>query len=195
MTRIVGGLARGRRLAVPAGDVRPTSSRTREAVFSSLAHRLHSWTDVVVLDLFAGSGAMGLEAASRGAAAVVLVERDRRVLKVLRRNVAELDLPGVTVLAADSYTLGPRRDLRQVAAAADVVILDPPYRDSDAALRELLGGLQRGHWLAPEAIAVVERSARGAEFEWPAGWEVFADRRYADTTVYFARLVASPSSQ
>lgn len=193
MTRIVGGLARGRRLAVPAGDVRPTSSRTREAVFSSLAHRLHSWTDVVVLDLFAGSGAMGLEAASRGAAAVVLVERDRRVLKVLRRNVADLNLPGITVVAADSYALGHRCDHRDVAAA-DVVILDPPYRDSNAALCELLGDLQRGHWLASEAIAVVERSARGAAFEWPTGWEVLADRRYADTTVYFARLVASPSS-
>ncbi|MCB9412889.1 MAG: 16S rRNA (guanine(966)-N(2))-methyltransferase RsmD [Actinobacteria bacterium] len=194
MTRIVSGRARGRRLAVPPGDVRPTTSRTREAVFSSLEHRIGDWPAVAVLDLFAGSGAMGLEAASRGAGSVLLVERDPRVHRVLRRNADLVGAEGVGVCRADAYRLGPRGSRCGPAAPADLVILDPPYRDEASAVAGLLIDLDRWGWLAPDALAVVERSSHDATFAWPGGWVSLADRRYADTNVSFGMLVASAPS-
>lgn len=193
MTRIVAGVARGRRITVPAGDVRPTTSRTREAVFSAVGHRIGTWQGTVVLDLFAGSGALGLEAASRGAASVLLVERNRQVLPVLRRNVATVGCPGVRVLAADSYRLPDPSGLRPAMEPVDVLFADPPYRDSDESVVMLLNRLLQHGWLAPGAVAVVERDARReASFAWPAQWEALTDRRHADTHVYLAGLVASP---
>ncbi|GGK28322.1 DNA methylase [Pilimelia terevasa] len=173
----------GRRLKVPAGDrTRPTSDRVREALFSTL----ESLTDLDgarVLDLYGGSGAVGLEARSRGAAHVQLVESDPAVLRVLRANVAALDLAGeVQVSAAKVAAALAVRP----AAPYDVVFLDPPYAtptpEVDAALAALAAG-----WLAPDAVVAVERSSRTPDLSWPAGIEAHATRRYGETAVWYGR--------
>lgn len=182
MTRIVGGAAGGRRLAVPRGrTTRPTSDRTREALFSTL-EAAHGGTlaGLRVLDLYAGSGAIGLEAASRGASAVVLVEREPAALAALRANVTALGLPGVEVR--------PEPVERFLAAAPaepfDVCFLDPPYADPvDGVLAQLCAD----GWLRPEAIVVVERATRAGDLAWPLGLEPVRSRRYGDTTLWYGR--------
>lgn len=181
MTRIVAGLAGGRRLLVPRGrGTRPTSERTREALFSTLEALRGSLHGAVVLDLYAGSGAVGLEAASRGAARVVLVEREADALTALRRNVAALDLPGVEVRAgAVERLLAADADL-----AFDVVFVDPPYAEP---VDEVLGRLVDGGWLAPGATVVVERASRDRSPSWPDGLTADRARRYGEATLWYGR--------
>lgn len=194
MTRIIAGLARGRRLEVPPVVTRPTSDRVREAVFSSLGHHLSGWSGRCVLDLYAGSGAMGLEAASRGASSVLLVERDRRALAVIRRNIATVGVEGVKVLAADATRLAARAAMAPDLPEVDLVVMDPPYDQDGDKVAQVLVDLRVGLWLAPGAWAVVERSARGAPFQWPPDWATVTDRRYAQTAIRLGRLVASGRS-
>ncbi|MDQ3152869.1 MAG: 16S rRNA (guanine(966)-N(2))-methyltransferase RsmD [Actinomycetota bacterium] len=180
MTRIVAGRAGGRRLAVPRSGTRPTSHRVREAVFSALEARL-VLDGARVLDLYAGSGALGLEALSRGAARVRFVESDRRAVDVLRRNVADLALPGAQVTAAPVATVltGPSD------APYDLVLLDPPYALPDGDLAGVLAVLTAGQWLAPGALIVVERSSRGAAPGWPEGVSPLTERTYGDTRMHY----------
>lgn len=185
--RIIAGHAGGRRLAVPPAGTRPTTDRVREALFSSLdAHVREAsggWAGMRVLDLFAGSGAIGLEALSRGASAATLVERDRRCLEVLRRNVAAVD-PRARVVAADALTWPP------VGGPYGLAYVDPPYALADDEVRELLGGLARHGALAEGALVVVERSSR-SESPWPAqGWEHLRKRDYGDTALWYGRATA-----
>lgn len=184
MTRIIAGTHGGRRLATPAGDAtRPTSERVREALFARLEH-LDALEDARVLDLYAGSGALGLEAASRGAARVVLVEKDRRAAAVTTRNVRELRLPAAVVRTEPVQ--------RVVGAAAtekfDLVFLDPPYPMPDDEVAQVLTSLAQG-WLAQDAVLVVERSSRSPEPVWPPDVELIGPRRYGETTVWFAEYV------
>jgi 16S rRNA (guanine966-N2)-methyltransferase len=177
LTRIIGGAAGGRRLATPAGrTTRPTSDRVREGLFSSLGGDLSGRS---FLDLYAGSGAVGLEAASRGAAPVVLVERDAKAVRAVRDNVAAIDLPDVVVRADDVS-----RFLREPATPYDVVFLDPPYADSVDDVLALLAG---GGWLAPGATVVVERDSRGTPPVWPDGIDEDRSRRYGDSTLWYGR--------
>lgn len=195
MTRVVAGTARGRRLQVPPGDTRPTTDRAREALFSALGHTL-DWSQAAVLDAFAGSGALGLEAASRGAPQVLLVERDRRAAAVLRSN-AEVVAPDsaaqVRVMVADTWRLGERAAAAGWLAPCGLVLLDPPYREPGAKVAALLDRLVAGGWCAADAVAVVERAARDDAFAWPAGWRGIADRRYGESRFFTARLVRSDS--
>lgn len=184
MTRIISGVAGGRRLRTPSGSsTRPTSDRVREALFSRLEHRgLLDGTHV--LDLYAGSGALGLEAASRGASLVVLVESHRPAAAVIRANIASLGIDGarvVTDTALHALTVGPVDGIRM-----DLVLLDPPYDVGEADLAAVLTALVDRGWLAPEAFVVVERAARTPQPSWPAGLELSGERRYGDTTVWFA---------
>jgi 16S rRNA (guanine966-N2)-methyltransferase len=183
MTRIVAGAAKGRRLAVPDAGTRPTSDRAREGLFNSLAATV-DLDRARVLDLFAGTGAVGLEALSRGATAVVLVEADRRAAEVLRRNVATVALPGAEVVAApvERYLRTPP------AAPFDIVFADPPYADDGAALSVVLAGLEAEGWLAPEAVVVVERAARDTPFVW-SGDRVtpLRERRYGEAVLWYGR--------
>ena len=184
MTRVIAGVAGGRTLRTPPGSgTRPTSDRVREAVFSALDAR-----DAVhgarVLDLYAGSGALGLEAASRGAVRVVLVESDRRAAEVITGNARELRLAGVRVVRA---TVGahlasdPTQDV-----VADLVFIDPPYDVSEDALAVVLGRLRAG-WLAPGGLVVVERSTRSPEPTWPDGIHRSAKpKKYGETNVWYA---------
>ena len=184
MTRIISGTAGGRRLQTPSGSTtRPTSDRVREALFSRLEHRgLLEGTNV--LDLYAGSGALGLEAASRGAALVVLVESSKAAAKVIRSNVGVVGHEGVRVLAETverALAAGPPGGQRM-----DLVLLDPPYDVTEEALTAVLEALVERHWLAPDAFVVVERSARSPQPTWPDGLELSGEKRYGETAVWFA---------
>jgi len=178
LARIIGGVAGGRRLATPKGRAtRPTSDRVREGLFSSLGGDL---SGRAFLDLYAGSGAVGLEAASRGAAPVVLVERDARAVAALRGNVAAVDLIDVVVLAERvSRFLAEPADIR-----FDVVFLDPPYADP---VGEVLSRVVDGEWLAPDGVVVVERASRDGTPGWPANLVPDRSRRYGDSTLWYGR--------
>jgi len=184
VTRIISGTAGGRRLLTPRGSgTRPTSDRVREALFSRLEH-----LDVVrgarVLDLYAGSGALGLEAASRGAASVLLVESDRAAARVARTNVAATRLHHVRVVADTVERLllaGPDPD-EQV----DLAFLDPPYALAEESLADVLRLLVTPRWLAGDALVVVERSSRSPEPSWPPLLETAGERRHGETRLWFA---------
>ena len=182
MTRIISGRAGGMRLATPAGSgTRPTSDRVREALFSRLEH-LEVLVGAKVVDLYAGSGALGLEAASRGAATVLLVESDKAAAKVTRQNADTLGIPGATVRHATVQ----RVLATPPSAPQTLVFLDPPYELSEEALTADLTALTTGGWLARDALVVVERSARSPEPAWPEALEREGERRYGETKVWFA---------
>lgn len=197
MTRIIAGIHGGRRLAVPAsGATRPTTDRIREALFSRLDH-LGALEGADVLDLYAGSGALGLEALSRGARHAHLVDSGSAAVRTARRNVEDLGA-AATVVSADvtrylrrfgemtaTATAGGTATATESGAGRwDVVFLDPPYDLEDAALAEVLD-LLVPH-LRPDALVVVERSTRSAEPGWPAGLERFATKAYGETTLWYA---------
>ena len=186
MTRIVAGRFGGRPLQVPPKGTRPTSDRVREAIFSRLDH-LDVLDGARVLDLYAGSGALGLEAASRGAAEVVLVDANRRAADVARRNVATLGLQREVRVVADSaerFAAGASPSAG--APGFDVVFLDPPYDLAEDALTTVLDHLAAPGVLAAGAVVVVERSTRSPEPAWPAGLEAFARKDYGETAVHYA---------
>lgn len=185
MTRIIAGAAGGRRLLTPPGaGTRPTSDRVREAVFGRLEH-LDAITGSHVVDLYAGAGALALEAVSRGASSALLVESDRRAAATIDQNVRHLGLAGVQVRTGTVETL-VRAPL---TPAADLLFVDPPYAVSDPALADVLSQLVDHDSLALDAVLVVERSSRSAEPLWPAGVELIGPRRYGETTCWFAEFV------
>jgi 16S rRNA (guanine966-N2)-methyltransferase len=184
VTRIVAGVHGGRRLATPAGrDTRPTADRVREALFNSLA----TMTELAggrFADLYAGSGAVGLEAASRGASHVLLVEAEPSAARAVRSNIEALGLGTVVTLATAK--------VEQVLANApdapyDVVFADPPYQLADAELGRVLARLAADAWLAPDGIVVVERATRSPEPPWPTGLAPARSRRYGETTLWYGR--------
>ena len=163
---------------MPPSGTRPTSDRVREALFSALTAD-PGLDGAAVLDLCAGSGALGLEALSRGAAYALFVESDRRAAGVLRRNVAALGLPGATVRAASAAAvLGGPAD-----RAYDIVLADPPYAIPDGEVAGWLADAYAHGWLAADAVVVVERG-RGAAFPWPAPLVALRERRYGDTVLH-----------
>ncbi|MER6978127.1 16S rRNA (guanine(966)-N(2))-methyltransferase RsmD [Streptomyces carpinensis] len=190
MTRVIAGRAGGRRLAVPPGQgTRPTSDRAREGLFSTWQSLLGGPLDGErVLDLYAGSGAVGLEALSRGAGHTLLVEADARAVRTVRENVRSIGLPGAEVRA------GRARQIIQSPPPAepyDIVFLDPPYAVTDDDLREILLTLRTEGWLAAEALVTVERSTRGGEFRWPPGFDAIRARRYGEGTFWYGRAAST----
>lgn len=199
MSRIIAGSRGGRRIAMPSGDrTRPTTDRVREALFSAIA----AWAGTAHLppdealaglafaDLYAGSGAVGLEAASRGAAPVLLVEGDKRTAQLTARNAADLGL---------DVRLQAQRVEKLVAQPStttfDVVFLDPPYELAADAVTAVLTQLVDQGWLAADALLVVERSRRGAELRWPARAGESWSRSYGETVLHFAALGPTPSEE
>jgi len=183
--RIVGGRHRGRRLLAPPGEaVRPTSDRAREALFNILSHGKYAtagppFAGARVLDAFAGTAAVGLEALSRGASAAVFIERDPAALDALRRNIASLGEAGrASVLAIDA-TQPPRS-----AEPCALAFLDPPYQSGLAA--PALAALAEAGWLGRLALAVVELAAREA-FAAPAGFSLIEERVYGAARLVFLR--------
>ncbi|WP_129842685.1 16S rRNA (guanine(966)-N(2))-methyltransferase RsmD [Streptomyces sp. RFCAC02] len=185
MTRVIAGTAGGRRLAVPpGGGTRPTSDRAREGLFSTWSALSGPLAGARVLDPYGGSGAVGLEALSRGAAHALLAESDPRAARTIRANIRALGLPGADLrpVRAEQLAAGP-----PPGDPYDLVFLDPPYAVTDADLRALLLALRANGWLAPGALATVERSTRGGAFGWPDGFEELRSRRYGEGTLWYGR--------
>ncbi len=173
--RVVAGRLGGRRLRAPRGrETRPTSDRVREALFSMLG----PLDGARVLDLFAGSGALAIEALSRGAAAATIVERDARAIEVIRANLEALGIGAQEARVVHGPALSALRDASARGDAYDLVLLDPPYRDAPALGRELSQALPAV--LAPDARVVAE-SDRRSPLE--LGLPVVRERRYGDTLI------------
>ncbi len=171
----------GRRIAVPPRGTRPTTDRVRESLFNVLTARmdLHGAS---VLDLYAGSGALGLEALSRGAATAVFVESDQRAAIVIGQNIETLGASGASVrrgTVASVLASGAERPV-------DLVFADPPYDFGEAEVSEMLTALTSRGWTTTGSVVVVERGASGPELSWPDGWEAWQARRYGDTRLEMA---------
>ncbi|WP_017570627.1 16S rRNA (guanine(966)-N(2))-methyltransferase RsmD [Nocardiopsis halotolerans] len=193
MTRIIAGTAGGRRISVPEGrNTRPTSDRAREALFSSVQSDLGPLDGLRVMDLYAGSGAIGLEALSRGAAHALLVEADRKASQVLRDNIRTLGLPGAQ-LTADRVERVLGQD--NPGDPYDLVVADPPYAVTDAEVTAMLTALVGHGWLVEDAVVVVERSKRGAEPAWPDGLERDRRRGYGEAVLWYARPSPAPTPE
>lgn len=181
MTRIIAGRYGGRRIETPKGDgTRPTSDRVREALFSSLESELGGFDELSVLDLFAGSGALGLESLSRGAKHATFVESDARAATVIKRNVTSLGVDNASVLRSTASAFAEQ----PIDQRFDVVFIDPPYAlatDLVAALVHQLSGHS-----ASGALFVVERATRDP-FVWPEGVEGLRSKKYGETTLWYGR--------
>ena len=192
MTRVIAGTAGGRTLRVPPGSgTRPTSDRAREGLFASVMSEFGDLGGLHVMDLYAGSGALGLEALSRGAAGVLLVESDARAAAVVKANIQALGLPGATVAVDKVERLlaragGERGQQRQYhrTGGYDLVFADPPYSMTDEAVMKTLALLSDG-WLAGGALVVVERATRSGPFDWPPGYAEGKSRRYGEATFWY----------
>ena len=172
----------GRRLAVPTGrNTRPTSERAREGLFSTLQSMRGALDGAAFLDLYAGSGAVGIEAASRGASRVTCVERDVRALAVLGSNLDALGLAATVEVSSAPVLrlLGDKPD-----SAYDVVYVDPPYAEP---VDDVLAMLAANDWLVASAVVVVERATRDPAPIWPSGLVLDRSRRYGDTTLWYGR--------
>jgi 16S rRNA (guanine966-N2)-methyltransferase len=183
MTRLISGVAGGRRLKVPKVGVRPTGDRAREALFNSLGSLL-DLHGAAVLDLYAGSGALGLEALSRGAASVVFVESSSAVLPVLKENLAAVGLPGGRVVPGSVPTVVAGR----APGRFDLVLADPPYATPAEEVHEVLAALVGNDWTAPGAVVVVERPSRERDWEWPTPLVGLRDRRYGEAVLRYGRF-------
>jgi 16S rRNA (guanine966-N2)-methyltransferase len=186
--RVVGGRLKGRSLASPSSrEIRPTADRLRESVFNIL---IHAYSDPIedarVLDLFAGTGALGIEAVSRGAKFALFVDNGAEARALLRNNVEALGLGGVTkVYRRDATNLGPAHPVEPFSLA----FLDPPYGKGLA--EQAVASLRDGGWLTPGALVVVEE-AKAAAFVPPDGFVELERRAYDDTEFVFLKVTAKP---
>jgi 16S rRNA (guanine966-N2)-methyltransferase len=188
MTRIIGGRVGGRRITTPRGvSTRPTTDRVREALFSAIEAWCGSLAGLRFLDLYAGSGAVGLEAWSRGAGVVTLVEQDRRTAQLITTNARELGFrrPHVVTTPVSSALARPP------AAPYDVAFLDPPYAQPEADVATALTALVEQDWLVPGAMVVVERGSRAAEPVWPDGLHDSREKRYGETVLWYVHAAAN----
>jgi 16S rRNA (guanine966-N2)-methyltransferase len=196
VARVIAGEAGGRRLAVPDGrDTRPTSDRAREGLFATVASMVGSLAGKRVLDLYAGSGAVGLEALSRGAGHVLLVEYGGRAARVIRENIEAIGLPGAAVIADRVERVlarGPDRAPR--GGRYDVVFADPPYATADAEVSRVLSLLTSEGWLAPGALMIVERATRSGPARWPDGFVPDRARKYGEATFWYGFVPGSPAT-
>ncbi|WP_398476964.1 16S rRNA (guanine(966)-N(2))-methyltransferase RsmD [Tardiphaga sp.] len=182
--RVIGGRLRGRNIAGPSTQaIRPTQDRLRESLFNILMHAYENpMLDARVLDLYAGTGALGIEAVSRGAKFTLFVDNGSEARALLRDNVESLGLGGVTkVYRRDASDPGPAHPVEPFA----LVFIDPPYRQKLA--EKSLVALRNGGWLVPDALVVVEE-AKDAEFVAPDGYEEIERRAYDDTEFTFLRF-------
>ena len=196
MTRIIAGAYGGRRLVTPAGeDTRPTADRVREAMFSGLdaANLIYGRR---FLDLYAGSGAVGIEAASRGAEHVLLVESDPRAIRTIRENIANVDASDVvrlaaqrvsTALSAGPDTIAAGRDAETGDKGYDIVFADPPYAIDESDLTSMLAALVDRGWVNAGGLVILERSKRSPEPTWVRSLTAERSRRYGETMLWYGR--------
>jgi 16S rRNA (guanine966-N2)-methyltransferase len=190
VTRIIAGLAGGRRLAVPAGrSTRPTSDRTREGLFGTVTAIRGGLNGAAVLDLFAGSGAVGLESLSRGASEAILVESDVRAARVIKENIATVGLPGARVLTDRVERVLARGP--EGVPPRDFVFADPPYATGEDELERILGALLDESWLVPGALIAIERATRSGPLAWPSGYVTDRCRKYGEATLWYGRAAGA----
>lgn len=182
--RIIAGSMRGRRLAAPKGSTtRPTTDRVRESLFSALSSMTGAFTGLVVLDAFAGSGALGFEALSRGAARATFVEKDPQAVVVLKRNIGSLGVAGQsTVVRGDVFSLA---DKGALTGPFSLILLDAPYTLDAARISVLLETLVSKRGVSPGAVCSWEHAA-STETSWPSGFAVVRTKRYGETVVELA---------
>lgn len=179
MTRIIAGIAKGQPLQVPTTGTRPTADRVRESVFSATEHVLGGWSGVNVLDLYAGSGALGLEALSRGAQSATLVESSTQANSVIRANIAKTGLAAHVIKADVTMWLA-----KPASEQFDLVFMDPPYSLAGKLVTNVLKLLASDGWLADGGVVVVERDAKDADLDWPDGFTDITRRRFGNTIVF-----------
>jgi len=183
--RIIAGLAKGRTIDAVSSSTRPTSDRAREALFSTLASEFGDFEDLHVLDLYAGTGAIALEALSRGAAIVHAVEKDDAAAKAITSNHENLKTahcPGIFHL----YAMSVHRFLQDKAAQPyHFIYIDPPYDVDDLDVIENLIQLRDGGYLHPQALIAVERNSRVKEISWPDGMEALREKNYGQATIFY----------
>lgn len=186
--RIIAGVARGRTLGAVAGATRPTSDRAREGLFSSLTSEFGSFEGLNVLDLFGGSGAISLEALSRGATLVHAVEKDDEAQKTIETNyelVRKSNPPGKFQL----FGMSAERFLKDLPKVRyHLVYIDPPYDFSNQAVEDVLTALHDGEFLSSDAFIAVERTAREAQFIWPDAFSPARERNYGHATIYYGNF-------
>ncbi|MEY4408773.1 MAG: rRNA ((966)-N(2))-methyltransferase RsmD [Actinomycetota bacterium] len=186
MSRIISGLAGSIKLKAAAKATRPTSDRVKESLFAKLEN-LDALEGAKVLDLYAGSGALGLEAASRGAAEVILVDKDKAAIGIIRENIRIVSKAIGTSCLISAQNKEVSKVLNALASSYDLVFIDPPYELSNEAVAEDLSSLANS--LSDEALVVVERSSRTTDFDSPEGYELEEKKTYGDTAVYLLRIV------
>lgn len=168
---------------MPRSGTRPTSDRVREAVFNALTARV-DFAGLSVLDLYAGSGALGLEALSRGATSATFVEADARAAAVIAGNISALGARNASVRRGNVDTVLAGGTTRPV----DLVFADPPYDLDDAAVDAMLTALAAAGWVAAGSLVLVERRSSSGPVSWPEGWDALSARRYGDTRVELAEV-------
>ncbi len=184
--RIIAGVAKGRTLSSVAGATRPTSDRAREGLFSSLLSEFGDFLGLNFLDLFAGSGAIGLEALSRGASIVHAVEKDESACKTIRNNE---ELIGKTPGDFHLYSMSAQRFLEMPTTTAyHIIYIDPPYDYSNKELDACLVQLLAGGFIREDAVIAVERAAKADALVWPQGYEVLRERKYGQAVIYYGIL-------
>ena len=183
--RIIAGVAKGRPLASVADATRPTSDRAREAIFSSLTSEFGEFTGLNFLDLYAGSGAIGLEAQSRGASIVHAVEKDFGAQRTINANI-EIVAAAKPVGKFQLFAMNAEQFVKVPAKIRyEIVYIDPPYDYSNSDLEEVLSNLHLGDFLSDDALIAVERTSRSKEPIWPIGYELARSKNYGQATIYY----------
>lgn len=184
--RIIAGVSKGRTLGSVAGTTRPTSDRAREGLFSSLTSEFGGFLDLHFLDLFGGSGAIGLEALSRGASIVHVIERDFDAQKTIENNF-ELVKKNQPIGKFHLYAMSAQRFVTDPAKERyDIIYIDPPFDFTNTEVEEILRKLQSGEFLKDGAVIAVERTAKGSKFSWPEGFSPARERNYGAASIFYA---------
>lgn len=184
--RIIAGLAKGRNLISPSGATRPTSDRAREALFSTLESEFGSIHDLTFLDLYCGSGAVGAEALSRGAAVVYAVDNDEKATSVTRQNFALLEnISGIGTTSVITSSVGKFLD-KTSELKFDVVFLDPPYDLPNNEIEKTLSSLVKNGFLKSSAVVAIERDSKSKRLNWPLGLKELKERKYGAATIFYA---------
>ena len=184
--RIIAGVSKGRRLGSVAGTTRPTSDRAREGLFSSLTSEFGEFLGLHFLDLFGGCGAIGLEALSRGASIVHVIERDLDAQKTIENNF-ELVKKNQPIGKFHLYTMSAQRFVTEPAKEKyHIIYIDPPFDYTNTEIEEILRKLQIGGFLKDDAVIAVERTAKGSKFSWPEGFSPARERNYGAASIFYA---------
>ena len=184
--RVIAGMAKGRNLISPIGRTRPTSDRAREALFSSLESEFGSFNNLSMLDLYCGSGAVGVEALSRGAAIVTAIDNDEKATNIARQNFEIIEkLAGIGTYSVITMSAGKFLD-KPADFSYDIVFLDPPYELPNNEIEKNLSSLMSNKYLKPSTVIAIERDSKSRPLTWPTGLSEVKERKYGAATIYYA---------